>query len=133
MTREGETMTDKKKTKEKSTNEATGLRDGLERPFPSQAGSFTGYEVQIKRDNGEWGPINLRKTRIEEMGVPLPACHGGILDTLGLLGYAQAKAMAWYIKAVGDAEIKQVEVRIVPFDISYDTKAYKRENDAKAL
>ena len=101
-------------------------------PCPTQAGSITGYEVQVKRDNREWGPANMLKVS-RENGVPLPACHGGILDTLGLLGYAQANSLAWMIKAVAAAEIKNVDVRIVPFDISYETKAWAKEDEAKEL
>ena len=66
-------------------------------------------------------------------GVPLPSAGRGILDTLGLLGYAQAKSLAWMIKASAASDSQDVEVRIMPYDVQYDTKAYKREADIEAL
>ena len=99
---------------------------------PTQGGSFVGYEVQVKRINGQWGPAKIAESDSRE-AIPLPRMHRGILDTLFLLGYEQAMCIAWMIKAVGASEIKRVDVRIVPFDIVYDTKAYKKEEEAIAL
>lgn len=105
---------------------------GLDRPCPSQAGSFTGYEVQIKCDGRDWRPAPTEKVR-DGQGIPSPRANRGILDTLGLLGYKQAQSLAWLILAVADAELKEVEVRIMPFDVQYDAKAYRREVDIVAF
>jgi len=105
---------------------------GVIKPCPTQAGSFTGYEVQVNKPHRGWQPFYFDKV-CGGKGVLLPSAGRGILDTLGLLGYAQAKSLAWMIKASAASDNKDVEVRIMPYDVQYDTKAYKRETDIEAL
>ena len=125
-------MIDKKEQIDSKEELASPLQSGVIKPCPTQAGSITGYEVQVNKPHRGWQVFYFDKVCGGE-GVPLPSAGRGILDTLGLLGYAQAKSLAWMIKASAASDSKDVEVRIMPYDVQYDTKAYKREDDIEAL
>ena len=96
--------------------------------FPTQGGTFTGYEVQVDKPHRGWQSILFDRVDVSN-GVPLPMAHRGILDTMDFLGYEQAQSLAWMVKAVAASENKKVEVRIMPHSISYDVKCYKCEED----
>ena len=106
-----------KKKKEVKNTQAT----------PCQAGTFAGYYIQVKKNN-KWERLN--GLRNGEMGVPPPVCHREILSLLGLLGYEQAMALAWWAKA---ATFKTLELRVVPYKIDYHADAYIDEKNAKQL
>ena len=114
------------------TPKASAVDPGVIKPCPTQAGGFTGYEVQVNKPHRGWQPFYFEKVCGGE-GVPLPSAGRGILDTLGLLGYEQAKSLAWMIKAAAASDSTNVEVRIMPYDVVYDAKATKREADIEDL
>lgn len=98
--------------------------------FPTQGGSFTGYEVQIKTKDESWRLISTReyKQSLGEVPFPYPEANRGLLMQISMMGYSQAMAVAWYIKSA--SEYQQAIVRVVPYKIGFDIKCYSNEVEA---
>ena len=94
---------------------------------PCQKGTFTGYYIQIKKNN-KWERLN--ELGNGEIGVPAPVFHREILGLLSLLGYEQTMSIAWWAKA---ATLKKLELRVVPYKIDYHADDYIDEKNAKEL
>lgn len=96
---------------------------------PAQSGNFIGYEPEYKDSLGEWKRVPIETNYYPSTkGMPPPLCMGGVLNTLGLFGHAQAMALAYSFAAHYAASGAEPEVRIVKYRIEYDLKAKKLEN-----
>jgi hypothetical protein len=62
-------------------------------------------------------------------GHPYPRLFGGVLQTCGLLGPAQAQAIAWAYAAQveGTTGAKEIEVRIIEYEVKYDIATTRKE------
>ena len=99
---------------------------------PTQGGTTVGYVVEFL-DDDKWKPVNLY-TVPDFMGVPTGGFVPGVFDTLrcGIHGYASAMALAWQFAARTERIIFE-QVRLVPYRIVYDIKAWRKENEAILL
>jgi len=88
---------------------------------PARSGTYSAYEPQWN-DNGEWRRVPFEQN-VKGLGVAAPLVCGGINTELGLCGYAQAMALAWWWAAVAASEGKNIEVRARKFRVVYDLKA----------
>ena len=98
-----------------------------ERPeyCPTQGGNFLAYEPQWLHPADGWTKI---PTALITDGVPFPAHTGGIMQTIGLMGKAQALAIAYAFQAVGESEGRlNIFVRAQSYRVQYDIKAKKTE------
>ena len=108
---------------------------------PTQNGQITGYVPEYNCGNDEkWLriPVNdiipdyvIVDGRVILLGAPPPKWTGGILQVIGLYGYAQAQALAWLFAAEASHKGEQVEVRVVSFEVHYEIKARKLEEQEK--
>lgn len=96
---------------------------------PTQGGTFPAYLPEYLEIDGKWQPI---PTKHVSQGIPLPLMGRGILDAIGLFGYAQAHALAWQFKAQHEAQGIDVDVRVATFELHFDIKA-KRLEDGHVL
>ena len=109
------------------------MSDNHERPeyCPTQGGSFTAYEPQWMHPADGWVPI---PTTLITDGVPYPAATGGIMETIGLMGKAQALAIAYAFQAVGESEGRlNIHVRAQAYRVHYDIKAKKMDDDKEPM
>jgi len=88
---------------------------------PTQAGSFAGYEPEFF-NGAEWVEI---QTDRGNNGLTFPRRTGGILNTIDLMGRAQAKAIAWAFAADAESQGEEIEIRIQKYEVVYDIKARK--------
>ena len=65
---------------------------------PTIGGTVFGYRVFYLEMDGRWKEIPWR-TALPKLGIPYPSGEGGILVTIGMFGYSQAKALAYWFKA----------------------------------
>ena len=86
---------------------------------PTLSGKLSGYKSQIFLNN-KWSDIPKRKAKI---GVPAPLHQGGILSEVGLSGYNQAMAIAYWCAAEYEAHGHNVEVRVVPYQVTFSIKS----------
>ena len=101
---------------------ASALSAGLDW-CPTQAGTYRAY-VPEYLDGEKWREV---QTIRGVGGVPQPLCYGGINQTVGLFGHAQAWALAWAAAAAMAAEGCEPKVRVVPYEVRYDIKARRLE------
>jgi hypothetical protein len=94
---------------------------------PTQSGQFPAYQAEYLEIDGKWKPI---PTHNVNTGVPYPLGGGGILNTIGLMGYSQARAIAWKFTADHEAIGTVVDTRIVVYELHYDIKAKRIEDGA---
>ena len=91
---------------------------------PTQSGTFTAYRAEYRLidsyKNPKWKTIPIIKN---QTGVPYPEQFGGILSTIHLFGYAQAKALAWTWAAQAEERGEVVDVRLVEYKVEFDIKA----------
>lgn len=98
---------------------------------PTMGGDMMGYTIEFTSGlQKEWKEVSLRRS-MPEHGIPNSGTGKGVTDDLGLLTYEQAQALAWTLLAkelaYGDY---LVEVRLVPYRIKYDLKAWRMEENA---
>lgn len=93
---------------------------------PTQNGTFTGYTPEWKLPDG-WSPMPIKS--IIGKGIPFPKQFGGILETIWLFGYDQAKALEYQCRAHCASIGQTVETRIAEYEITYDIKAKRIEED----
>ena len=76
-----------------------------------------------------WKPVSLNDLNFS-------GCRGRynneILSMTGMLGYEAAMSVGWMYKLINHVECMR-GVRIVPYKITYDVKAYREEEDAEAV
>ena len=105
-----------------------------EKYCPTQSGVITGYKPQYrdKSSSGEWKAVPTKGT-LPPKGIPGPRMGGGILGTIGLSGYSQAKALAWLFAAYYESGGKYIDVRVEAYEVKYDikAKAIKGKEDEK--
>jgi len=90
---------------------------------PTRGGRTRGYEPEVwNTDREKWEPISLIHVG---KGVPYPLLCGGVLQEVGLLGYEQAKCMAWMYSAQAAAVGDRIKVRVQEYELHYDIKARK--------
>ena len=103
---------------------------------PNMSGKMRGFEPEYRYDTFEsadgptftkWKKVPWTREAFPVIGQPYPRLFGGVLDTIGLLGKAQANAIAWSFAAQQDAIGKEVEVRVVEYEIEYSIKARPHE------
>lgn len=92
---------------------------------PVQGGQFPAYLPEYLEIDGKWKPI---PTMHGAQGVPLPLMGRGILDAIGLFGYAQAHALAWQFKAQHEAQGIDTDVRVAVYELHFEIKARRLEN-----
>lgn len=95
---------------------------------PTQGGTFHAYEPEF-RNGDKWERIQTN--RVWHGGIPAPLFTGGIANTIGLQGYAQAMAIAWGFAAEADAAGREITVRVVKYEVIYDIKAKRIEPPAE--
>ena len=94
---------------------------------PTMRGTMTGYEPEwLDPRDKEWHRVPM-VTVDSGQGVPQPMALGGITQTIGLFGHAQAQALAWTFAAYAAEVGKDIEVKIVAYEITYEIKARKME------
>jgi len=99
---------------------------------PARSGSYTAFEPQFwDKDKRKWRPVSLKRPhRWEPSGVPQPLLCGGINMELGLCGYDQAMALAHWFAAEAAAEGVNIDVRVQEYDVQYDLKARRCEENS---
>ena len=99
---------------------------------PSMQGTDVGYTVEYHDPERKpaWRPLPIMRTP-PGIGVPPPAFIGPIFQMLGLLGFAQANAIAWQAKC--DGKFKHSRIRIVPHEVTFDLMALKKEKKSKEI
>ena len=95
----------------------------------TQNGIFTGYKPEFRMKVGDvstdWRSVRIKSGK---KGVPYPTRFGGVLNTIGLFGMPQAKALGYSFVADFEAnpnEIGSIEIRIIEYEVVYDIKARK--------
>ncbi len=95
---------------------------------PTQNGTFLAYRPEYRlRDSykkQEWKPVPITKGR---GGTPFPEQFGGIMSTIHLFGYAQAKTLMWSWSALAEERGESVDVRVVEYKVAYGIKAKRVE------
>lgn len=97
---------------------------------PTQHGTFQAYEPIWRIKGGEWKTVPVREN-ILRIGVPPPRTNGGITSTIGLHGYAEAMALAWWYAAISDSQGITIEVCVREYQVEYDIKAHKIKTNPK--
>ena len=95
---------------------------------PTQNGKFVAYKPQYRNKSKEdWKNIPIIKEI--KHGFPFPKAFGGIINTIGLSGYSQAKALMWawasYFEGIG----KEIETRLEEYEVNYQIQALKIEKE----
>ena len=114
-----------------------------EKWMPTMSGKTTAYVPEYRE--GMWVDGETRWTKWKQLpttdggvaGVPYPRFEGGMLRTIGLFGYEQAKALAWSYEAFFEAQLPsgpthQVETRVVTFEFTYELKARRKEEPSSS-
>ena len=99
--------------------ESEGMNEEEIEWCPTRSGTFTAYDVEHKVGN-KWELVGLRSNKLQ---IPYPAYEGGVIESLALLGKAQAEAARWLYEAQAAAEGKSVKTRLVKYKVVYDLKA----------
>ncbi len=103
------------------------------KPCPTMHGTHSAYQPEWREGHdGKWQPIPTEKRGA--CGVPQTGPVPGVNSTVGLHGYKQAMALAWWFAAHADAEhALLVEVRVVPYRVEFDIKATADEAAAVSV
>jgi hypothetical protein len=91
------------------------------------AGDCKGYVAQWRHEGDDtWKSVPWHWSP-PLGGVNIPAPHllqgGGVITTIGLLGQAQAWAVAWHFAAMAEAEGRGIEVRLQEHAVHYEITA----------
>lgn len=111
-----------------------GKKEGF---CPARNGTFTGYHPEYRMKQmgvggwTEWLDLPVKRSNKTE-GVPYPELLKGVLIAIDLFGLSQAKALAWDFLAHSESKagLTIYQIRVQPYDISYDIKA-KKTGDPK--
>ena len=96
---------------------------------PTQTGKFIAYRPQYRNNStGKWNDIPIIKNE-KRHGVPYPNQFGGIISTIGLSGYSQAKALMWAWSAYYEGVGKEIETRLEKYEVNYQIRALKIERE----
>jgi len=94
---------------------------------PTIAGSLSGFMPQYReKKDKEWHNVPLG---LDHNGVPPPFLMGGVLETMGFYGHAQAQALAWWYCAFRESKESKgphVKVRLKEYEIAFDLKAREK-------
>jgi hypothetical protein len=93
---------------------------------PTQAGTIQAYEPLFKfKGEKKWRtvPTEIFPGNIPN-GVPTPL-RKEVAVVVGLMGFAQANALAWRYAAFAEAEGKIIQVKVQRYEVVYDIKARK--------
>jgi len=91
-------------------------------PCPTNGGTCMGYKVEFKNDDGIWKPVP--DSNDSACKIPRDTYRPEIMSIMDMCGYEAAMAVVWSYRACG---LLPRALRIVPYEINYDIKAYKRE------
>lgn len=114
----------------------TSPKMDAKRYCPTMRGTMTAYKPEYRFDTFDssdgptftkWIEVPYEVRAAHPCGVHYPRFAGGVVQTIGLLGHAQAHAIAWSFAAEQESLGKTIEVRVVKFDLEYDIKA--KESD----
>ena len=97
------------------------------KPCPTVGGTFEGYLPEYldpRKKDKTWLPVPLTR-KPDGSGALYPLSGGGILQTIGLLGYEQAQAIAWKLAASAQSEGVTIVTRIATYKVVFDIKAYR--------
>lgn len=95
---------------------------------PTRRGTFTAYGAEWSSDGIKWKKV-LTHTGINPNGTPYPLGDAGICMAIGLLGFAQANAIAWSFSAQAASQGEDIQVRVQSYEILYDIKARKYDDN----
>lgn len=90
----------------------------------TQHGTYRAYEPEWRFKDGEWETVPTIQGN-SPIGVPPSRFIGGITSTIGLHGYEEAMALAWWHSAVAANQGQTIEVRVQEYEVKYDIKAKK--------
>ena len=101
---------------------------------PCQSGKYTAYQVEINEPpSKDWRVANSKRVPGGQ-GIPAGKLHEGTNMTLNMFNYEQAMALAWLLKSEAVAAIRyDIGIRVVPYQVEYDVKAWKLESEAEEL
>lgn len=121
-------MKSKKKDKSDITNDK-GTVDDNSRPIV-MSGNLVGYRIEYKSPEDKlWRDHTPDRL---QGAVPYPKELPGILDTICMLGYEQALAISWSLRADSSASrnkgIAKLEFRVVAYNIQFNMSAIRMEN-----
>ena len=103
------------------------MENDNENACPTQAGTTTAYIVEYQNDDDIWKKLETVDVPAP-IGVPTGGFTPGIFKMFGFFSYSSAMALAWhYIANEGNLSFKRV--RIVPYKVKYDIKAWRQEED----
>lgn len=92
---------------------------------PSHSGESVAYKPEYFDGVDGWKEIQLTKAE-NQIGIPAPKHLGELYSFIGLHGYEQAMALAWWYaanhRATGYSSIK---VRVQAYKFMYSLKAHK--------
>jgi len=92
--------------------------------FPTMAGNTFGWMPEyygFNKQSLEWEWMEIPTVK-GDRGAPLPQKFRGLLDTIGLMGKAQAQALAYQYQAISESFGDNVEVRVQRYSIVFDIK-----------
>ncbi len=102
--------------------------------FPTSAGHYIAYDIQFReRETDKWRSLRSKAVNDGKFFVPGDKCCAGINYTLDFSSYEQAMAHAWRIKAQAVYDMEPLQVRLVPYEVSYSCQAYVMEDKAELL
>ncbi len=96
---------------------------------PALSGSHTAYEAEFLDVDNKWKSIPTEK-RVPFEGVPSPVFYGKVNAIVGLMGFEQALAIAYWFMAACSADVTRVsapKVRIQGYDIRYSVTATRND------
>ena len=104
----------------------------IDKPMPTINITMYGYRIEIKKQITENSPLIWTNLPISsgKIGVPLPEGGRGILETIGMYGYKQAMALAWWAKA---SSIEEIDIRIIPYKIQCGIECWKIEKEIEYI
>ena len=91
---------------------------------PKQSGTFIAYEAEWRFGNDKWQTVPSVFNN-DPHGVPFPRLNGVIGSAIGLMGHAQAQAVAWGYAAHAAAQGQDMDVKVQPYEVIYDIQARK--------
>ena len=99
-----------------------------EKDCPTAGGSFPAYapEWRLMRREGagwtDWERVPTKNLPSLSDGIPAPAFTGDIGTAVGLYGYAQAWALAWWFVAMTERDGRTLDVRLHRYTVEYSVK-----------
>lgn len=98
---------------------------------PTQSGTMEGYQVEVRNADDVWkvlvGGDDNHIVKIDN-----PGKHP-ILSLSVMLSYEEAMAIAWLHKLANPFSRLLKDVRVVPYKITYDFKAWRKEDEVEIV